>query len=281
MKKIPVKQITDGSKLSRDVIYTDGDLLIKEGTILKEVYIPLLEQLSIDSVYIEDDNFNVTEFLISARNQIADLKNIIEQYIYNEESNLKPIQKVCDDVIGNLNANEFDLAILNEELSLYSHSVQVAYLCGKLSQAINLTESDMKDLVMASLLHDIGLRYITTPFIGIDFDEMTPAQVFEFKKHTIYGYTALSKVSWLNEDTLKMILSHHERIDGSGYPLRQRDQDIKCRIIQAVDAYVCGLTGMETVRKESNNIRNSILDYIGGGFDKTVVTKLFEIIDCK
>ena len=139
----------------------------------------------------------------------------------------------------------------------------------------------MKDLVMASLLHDIGLRYITTPFIGIDFDEMTPAQVFEFKKHTIYGYTALSKVSWLNEDTLKMILSHHERIDGSGYPLRQRDQDIKCRIIQAVDAYVCGLTGMETVRKESNNIRNSILDYIGGGFDKTVVTKLFEIIDCK
>ncbi len=66
----------------------------------------------------------------------------------------------------------------------------------------------------------------------------------KYKKHPVYGYSALRDENWISEASKNMILYHHERLDGSGYPLKTTDISRECRIIQICDAFdemICGI----------------------------------------
>ncbi len=52
--------------------------------------------------------------------------------------------------------------------------------------------------------------------------KVDPVEVFEYKKHTIMGFSALEEESWVPDIARKMVLSHHERMNGSGFPMRQK-----------------------------------------------------------
>ena len=72
----------------------------------------------------------------------------------------------------------------------------------------------------------------------------------EYKKHPIYGYSSLKDEKWISDLSKAIILYHHERSDGSGYPLRTKDIPYECRIVNVCDAFdemICGI-GCERVK---------------------------------
>ncbi len=73
------------------------------------------------------------------------------------------------------------------------------------------------------MLHDLGLRYLTIPYQDQDIETLNKVELTEYMKHPVYGYSAVKDEDWLSELSKKIILYHHERSDGSGFPLHARE----------------------------------------------------------
>ena len=76
----------------------------------------------------------------------------------------------------------------------------------------------------------------------------------------------------------KMVLFHHERLDGSGFPMRRRDFAMECRIIQACDAFDSYITGMECIRIPLQDAIGKIQEGIIHKYDRKVVETLLSKI---
>jgi putative nucleotidyltransferase with HDIG domain len=109
------------------------------------------------------------------------------------------------------------------------HSKRVARYSNIIARATNMSEGRQKKLYFASLLHDIG-------FLKIRAEEYYNENVY--KKHSIIGYEMVRPITFY-ADIAPIILYHHEKYDGSGYPkgLRGDKIPLESRIIAITEAF--------------------------------------------
>jgi putative nucleotidyltransferase with HDIG domain len=109
------------------------------------------------------------------------------------------------------------------------HSKRVARYSSILARAINMSEERQKRVYFASLLHDIG-------FLKIRAEEYYNEEVY--KKHPVIGYEMIRPITFYS-DIAPIILYHHERYDGSGYPngLQGDKIPLETRIISIAEAF--------------------------------------------
>lgn len=96
------------------------------------------------------------------------------------------------------------------------HSRRVARYANSIGKKLGLTEGELKQIYYASLLHDIGL-------LKFDLSEYWGMKKFEL--HPIFAYDMLRPIS-LWKDVAPLILGHHERYDGNGYPHGKAGEEI-------------------------------------------------------
>lgn len=117
----------------------------------------------------------------------------------------------------------------------YLHVCRVADYSNKIGKFLSLPNKEMNLLFYSSLLHDIGKIFIPTELL--EKKEKLSNDEFELiKKHVEYGYI------FLPDNMLEIkniILAHHERLDGSGYPCHKKDCEIPklSKIIAIADSY--------------------------------------------
>ncbi len=115
--------------------------------------------------------------------------------------------------------------LTNHDEYTYFHSARVSAY--GLAIAIQLSESDqtrLRDLALGALLHDVGKSKIDHDILG-KRSALTPKEWVEIKKHPEYGATML-QASGLSVVPREIILHHHERFDGSGYPHKLTSKEI-------------------------------------------------------
>jgi putative nucleotidyltransferase with HDIG domain len=97
----------------------------------------------------------------------------------------------------------------------YRHSINVGIVSGLIAKLTG--NSNVGNIALAGLLHDIGKLKIP-PAILLKSGKLTKEEYEEIKNHTVYGFDLLKKMT---EDVpvLDGVLYHHERMDGSGYPM--------------------------------------------------------------
>jgi len=110
----------------------------------------------------------------------------------------------------------------------------------KSDKNLKIDSEFIKNLELASVLHDIGKTQITDKILTKP-DKLTDTEFEKIKKHTSLGYKMLEKIK--NTPFVQMakdiVLSHHERYDGTGYPNNKSGEDIplSARIISLCDVY--------------------------------------------
>jgi diadenosine tetraphosphate (Ap4A) HIT family hydrolase len=80
---------------------------------------------------------------------------------------------------------------------------------------LKMSDKQVKNVSMGAMLHDIGLRYIKTPYMNTNGTYMNTKDAIEYKKHTIFGYSSVQDEDWIPDIAKEIILLHHERIDGN------------------------------------------------------------------
>lgn len=258
MRICKVDKLTGKEILAKDVITQDYKILLSAGTQLKVEYAEKLKKLDIKEVYVKDDVPDA-ETVVILKEEVEQsfktkVRRILEKHTYQHNEELVELSQTADRIITNiLQENEvvekiYDIKERNSDV--YEHSISICSISTLVALKMGLSHEMVHDIGVSCLLHDLGLRYLTIQYENQNLDELSEAELREYKKHPVYGYSVLSNENWISNASKNMILYHHERLDGSGYPLKATDIPLECRIIQLCDAFdemICGI-GCERIK---------------------------------
>jgi putative nucleotidyltransferase with HDIG domain len=118
------------------------------------------------------------------------------------------------------------------------HSRLVAEYAVAIGNELNLPAELITQLRLGGLLHDVGKIGIPDKILR-KTDSLTRDEFQEIHRHPQIGYHILEKVNMMGRDVLKAIIEHHERLDGSGYPLGLRGNEISLcgRVVAVADVF--------------------------------------------
>lgn len=244
MKICKIADLSGEEILAREIMTSDYQILLSGGTRLRKEYIQRLQDLGITEVYIKDDIYTQEVVILKMeleKNFKDKVKALIEKHTYSHSNELVELSKTADTIIDNLLEEEeviekiYDLKERSSDI--YEHSINVCFLAIITSLKMKVSQKKIHDIGVACLLHDLGLRYITVDYTDKDVNELSEAELAEYKKHPVYGYSALKYESWISELSKNIILHHHEHIDGSGYPLKAVGISKEVKIVNVCEEF--------------------------------------------
>lgn len=161
-----------------------------------------------------------------------------------------------------------------------SHSFRVANYALKIGQELGLQYEQVERLVMAGRVHDLGKVGISDYILQKD-KKLTELEYKEMKTHPEIGYQILSPLE-MYKDVLNIVLYHHERADGKGYPrsLYGKNIPLSAKIISVADSYDAMTTDRpyRKAMKEEEAIKE-LLNNKGTQFDADVVDAFVRILE--
>ncbi len=282
MRKISVNEITGNEILAKD-IYTNMDtVLMCAGVPLKKEYAKRLKNLEIDYVYVQDEisvgiqNTEIIELQIKNQCQEA-VKNTLEKYSYCGNAELENLKSVAEEIIVDLLEQKEVMysveGIRRKGESVYAHSLNVCALSVFIGLRMKLMKKQLAEMATGALLHDIGYNYVDTEIMKKDYKKLTEKELKKIRMHVIEGYSAVEKEKWMSEIAKRVILNHHERLDGSGYPFHLTDKKlgIEEKIVAVCDYFDRKVYGMQTQKMKVYEVIEYIVGMGGRKFDKRVV----------
>ncbi|MBC8080787.1 MAG: HD-GYP domain-containing protein [Gorillibacterium sp.] len=239
MINVKVSQLKNGSQLSENVLTLRGSLLFEKGREISEQDKVILRAFLIKSVYIEDSNNSERsstsvvedskEVFYGLRSdyaaEIQDMRKFLQKvFVLPASGQPLPILDIRTRLIHLLQMNEQQHPIFGNPLTgsgedyQYSNAIYVSLNSYQLAKWHGYPEKDWIPVALAGLLHNIG-NVKVDPSILNKRDKLTTTERDEMKRHTVFGYQMLKNVPAINEGVKLATLQHHEKEDGSGYPM--------------------------------------------------------------
>ena len=172
---------------------------------------------------------------------------------YDQKSLSKSLTMVDDLVEYIQNENYINLNLYEVKLYddyTYIHSVDTSIMSIFLGVNMNLSKSRLRDLAIASLLHDIGKTQIPSGIINKP-DKLTEEEFEKIKMHPVYGKDILLNSPLMTEEIIGGVIGHHEKYNGTGYPYGLKGDEISefAKIISICDVFTA-ITSDRCYRKK-------------------------------
>lgn len=259
--RIQLTDVKEGDILLRDIFNDHGTLVLSAGTVLKSKDRHLLERHQIDLIDIMErltPQYSIDSMAVAAVKQSStntSREQLINQYeVAIQHTNLIFEHAAAEGIVEDSDIEETYLPLLNqiqkerdvvsllmlmngEEDYTYQHSIQVSVLSFYLANWLGYSEEDAKRIGKAGYLHDIGKCVIERKLINKP-GALTDEEFEQIKQHTLAGQQIVSN-SFDDEWLSLAALQHHERMDGSGYPVGLQGDRIHevARIVAVADVY--------------------------------------------
>lgn len=164
----------------------------------------------------------------SVNRELNEMSDVIRNSIYNLNINMEsPRTKEHINDLSKKLISEFDNypQILENVMMarhiddyLYRHSVNVSAISVMIGKWMGLEDDEMEILAKAGILHDIGKIKVDQDVLNKP-GKLTKDEFDMIKKHSAYGYEMIKELDYVGTDVSLAVLMHHEKEDGSGYPL--------------------------------------------------------------
>ena len=259
--RVHTDRLRRGMVIKSDVYTRSGAVLIPNNTPVSKDVLALLARHFIDYVMVDyqstasspedipspesvpkvrqqqieefKENFHIAETTLS--------ENLIDVVTKEKDLDVPLLLNMLNNIVEN-SENEVNLCNMlfsmkkNAE-GLYTHSINVALWGQVLARWLNLEKEEIDLVGTAGLLHDIGLLKLT------DKAELPPGFTFHaemkggpYCRHSVLGYN-LIKDKNIDTKVKQAVLTHHERLDGTGFPLKVENVNLISRIIAIADTY--------------------------------------------
>ncbi len=143
-----------------------------------------------------------------------------------------------DSIVSNENALLWLTRLKNRDEYTSQHSINVCVLAVLFGRYHGLSENELRELGLGALLHDIGKMRIPLEILN-KAGRPSEEEMKTLREHPQYGYEILLAAEGVSPQVQDIARSHHERIDGSGYPqgLRGDEINLYTAIVSVVDVY--------------------------------------------
>lgn len=218
MRFISVEDIEPGQILGRTVYSANGTVLLSEDIQLTVFMINTLKRVGVTMLYIKDPGFEdieIEDVLSEPTKQAVfrDMSETMEAIRSGKDWSPRKIGVAVDSLLTDVLNNKEVMIQLTDirtnDNAGYMHGVNVALLSTMIGLNLGLNYSQLKDLAIGALLHDIG-KSVPLPE-GADVESMK-------NHHTWRGFEILKNKREFNLMIAHTALQHHERLNGSGLP---------------------------------------------------------------
>lgn len=200
----------------------------------------------------------------------------------NTEQARETVSGCVKSILRNADAMLWMTRIRKEDEYTAEHCLNVCVLAIAFGRHLKMSEEDLQKIGLCGLLHDVGKMKIPAAVINKP-GKLTDKEYKMVKAHTVLGRNLLTESS--SEDaykgTIDAAYSHHERIDGTGYPRQLKAEEIStfARIIGIVDAYDAMTTkrSYEHARPSTEALKE-IYRCRGSHFDKELAERFIEMV---
>jgi len=265
IRQVPIENLRLDMVVAKDVLTSDGKILIAMDTMLNEGHLAAFNQHFIGSISIKESSIHVnsayleevtgppestlpvaerTEFK-AFRAEYAEktdqLKNVLLAISDGSEIRIDEVYALTDGLMNKLRYKQDVFAYLNnlrdKDEPTFTHSTNVSLLTNLFGRWLGLEEDELAKLTISASLHDLGKTKIPHEILTKP-GRLTDAEFKIMRKHTVYGYRMIENHNIPQEIKLAA-LTHHEKIDGSGYPMGLKGDRITkySKIITICDIY--------------------------------------------
>lgn len=282
MRKITAAMARPAMRLARSVQGADGRMLVSGGAVLTEATIKRLTELGIRDFYIEDPRLDD----IKQSASISDItKKIGIRSLQEFEAALKTgdrrlpvdtlvrlVERIAQDMDHTRRQCISLLPVENPDEYRYIDALNVSLLT--MAAASRLYPAERRfDLGLAGLLHDVGMALLP-PEVVNSRSTYTDEEREIMRRHPELGAAALKDAAQLSAFAKVVILQHHERLDGSGYPRGSAGSTVHpfSQLVGLVDLYAAAVSdkpyGSRMLPHESLEM---VMSLAGSEFDRDLV----------
>ncbi len=276
-KEVAVGKLLKGMEIFDDVINKFGNVLIPANTevvdldkiknILQQhnimfVKVKVVEEAVEETEIIdfseieESGDFSKVEKHLNEIRREEEIASFRQEFIVNQKSIRKDFDVILkgngvtkDQIKNNIDKtlqsfkgsiNVFQLLEKMKDLDdvTYAHSQNVMVISHSIGKWLGLKEDVLQSLVICAMLIDIGKMKIPSNILN-KAQKINNDELLECQKHAIYSHDMIKKYDFISEDIKQAVLLHHERMDGTGYPMGLKGDKIPlmAKIIAIADVY--------------------------------------------
>ncbi|SDD87440.1 HD domain-containing protein [Paenibacillus sp. UNCCL117] len=246
MATVPVSQLKQGERIIENVMTKFNNVLFTRGKVVTERDLEILRAFMIPSVQIDSKNLDAEEAAGAEAGSAESAAVSLPFHDWYERmlQLLRRIFKTANSGGQNLpildirttleglikHIDQYDILTFNPKQFqlqdfVYHNSIMVSLTSYHLAKWAGMPVKDLLPIALGGLFHDIGTAKID-PAILYKPTKLSVQELEEMKQHTVIGYNILKSVPAINEGVKLCALQHHEREDGSGYPLGARGDKI-------------------------------------------------------
>lgn len=234
---VAVAQLKLGDKIGEDVLTPLGGVLFHKGKVITDKEMDILQAFLVSTVVIDGGETKpaegqappiaapaqqpATPFQKDYEKMIEVLRALFNNYVAGQGMPVMDIRVQLEKLLGHIQEYKiltFVPKSFHERDYLLHNNVTSAMTSYLIAQWVNLPQKDWMQVALAGLLKDIGNVRIDKSILSKP-TPLTLDETEEMKRHTVLGYQLLKNVAALNEGVKLAALQHHEKVDGTGYPL--------------------------------------------------------------
>lgn len=249
--KIPVSQMVLGLTVKLPLSWTSHPFFRSKVKLEKQVQIEMIKGLDLSYVYVieghdllpqiaEPEDIELPEEVVDEEidyrplakksmrvsqqhflKSVNDSRTVFGKIVSDPEGAYREAATLVEDLVDHLYESETPHLTLvgsgETDISVTQHGISVAVISMLIAHTLSLTKSEVRDIALGSLFHDIGKLKVPET-IRRKRGELTDHESNFLKMHPNFGYDILNRTGLFPEAMLDIVLHHHEFIDGSGFP---------------------------------------------------------------
>jgi putative nucleotidyltransferase with HDIG domain len=257
MRRLAVTQLEPDMITAKAVFDRDNEVLVPRDTVLTQMLIDKIRTYGILTVFVKKDDVPETSYASSERiknspefkqferqyiSEVDSFKNALNDVVeknnpLNIESILQSALRLVSGAPGKFGILQMLHSMRDYDDATYAHCLNVGLICNLIAGWMRMSTAETELLTVCGVLHDIGKQLVPRSIITkpgrLTKDEFTVIQ-----QHPRLGYELLSSQR-VDTDICNAVLMHHERCDGTGYPLRWTDSKISshAKVVTIADVY--------------------------------------------
>jgi putative nucleotidyltransferase with HDIG domain len=245
---IKIDDCHEGQVVAEDIVTSRGILLLPKNTMINTYIINRLINHAVCQLYIysthdkKENEITIKELMETYDKSLNSTKSILHNLAAGKKISYQEIEQTSDFILAK-SESPFDVLKCIDELKkvdeyTYTHSFNVAIYSMLIAKWLELSPEQVQHVITAGILHDLGKAQMPSNILNKK-GKLLPEEFDCIKKHTIVGYDMSKNVSRLRHDVRQVILMHHEREDGKGYPFGIKGNKIHLytKIISISDVY--------------------------------------------